>query len=1793
MTKDDKIKKLEALLKLVDEGISRTDFEDSFKKVLEIVQAIRGGNEKEWGLVHKNLLALQEKLKQGAASDVAVIKEAFIQELKNLFTQAEKKIASIKDEVIQGKDGKDGKDGKPGKDADETEIVDKVLAKIPTLEDIENKLPILGTKFRDGLELLQDEERLDASAVKNLPEVTEKIVTRAGWGAHPLRILDDGDIVDKVARIINFTGTAITKSPDGTINIPVGSGSGSDEKVKYDAGDPTAGYVADKIIAGTGISVAEGAGGDANKLVITNSLPRTIDGSGSANEMAYWVDSDTLGTLTVATYPSLTELSYVKGVSSALQTQLGNKQPLDTQLTSLAALSYAGNALKLVRVNAGETDFELAAPTGGGDVSKVGVPVNNQVGVWTGDGTLEGDASLTFDTTTDTLATVLITATTVTAALVGNASTASSAAKWTTARNLAGNSVDGSGDVAFANKFIVQGTVDTGLSGAQFLGALTTGLVKNTTTTGVLSIATAGSDYAVGSLGLAGGQTIAGSTLTAENLTLRANAADLTTGQINVTSSKEATNTTTAAVAITGGLAVAKRIWALDMTVTNTIMGTTSGNLTSLSGAVILAGIAGGQTLNGSTLTTENLTLRANAADLTTGQVNITSSKEATNTTTAAVAIAGGLAVAKRIYALDMTVTNTITGAITGLAGSATVLATSRNLWGQAFTGAADVTGSLTAVGDITGGASSMIIQSGTGASRTLVFKTTTVGSAATTALTLAADQSATFANTVNATTFIGALTGTASGNALPTLANLGVVAINTDLIDDTDITDDLGSLAVRWDGIYAATLNTGDTAGDTLKLRGYDVDGAAFVDILTITANNTVTADLNTGVTIGGAYVYRVSGTDVAVLDGGTGLSAITALSIWVANSANTITEVTPGAGNSIRINAGGTAWEAYTPGAGGYTNLTQFVAQTAWRVFYSNTDGDVTELALGADGTFLKSNGASSAPTFAIPTGSGDVTKVGTPVDNQIGVWTGDGTLEGDPDFLWGGSSLTMTNTTDAASVQSAIIQGDRATIADGDEAYVTFRLSDSAGNQDEGARITWKATTVLSGATQDTDLIFSALVNNVLTTMLTLDGSASEIVPAVKINSAAAITGTAITGSSFVIGANTLDTNEWAFLDGQNQAVATGSSPTFVNLTITSFAANWTNAGRTVADAGILTTVDINGGTLDGVTIGGASAAAATVTTLGAGAITSTGLLTVSLAGNAGRFVNTTDNASVQVVKLEGDRATMADNDEAYLSLILSNDGGTQSEFARITWIAVDVNAGTNIDGSLVFSVTTAGSLAKELVLDGTSFSPVTTDGNSLGTTSLNWSDLYLDLGAVIDWDSGDLVLTHSANTLTLTGGNFVSTLGATTLAGTVSGGGQQLNNIIIGTVTPLAGAFTTVSGTSVTFTTNLISTTALATPAALAATQFTGFASTVSGAAIMGYGTTNDVSLMNRAGTVVLGVGPNTTVVNIPGSLTAATINAFTLAGTIAGGGNQLNNIIIGTSTPLAGTFTAVIGNSFVPNSSTIPSDGMYLPAASTLGWSIGSAIEMQLTATALSPGADGGSSLGTTTLGWQNLFGNTGFVLNIENGDFVATHTAGILTIGTGELRNTNAGTNTASVVTVGGTQTLTAKTLTSPTLTTPSAFTTGGVITLAENTSIAFDPAGSADGKYSGITVTGTGGATIAFGDLVTLDKDDSRWELVDISVAAAATGDARGIIGMCVLASTDGAAITVLLNGIIRADANFPALTIGAAVFASTTGDIVVTQPTTTDYVIRIVGYALTADEIYFNPENDWTSHT
>lgn len=144
----------------------------------------------------------------------------------------------------------------------------------------------------------------------------------------------------------------------------------------------------------------------------------------------------------------------------------------------------------------------------------------------------------------------------------------------------------------------------------------------------------------------------------------------------------------------------------------------------------------------------------------------------------------------------------------------------------------------------------------------------------------------------------------------------------------------------------------------------------------------------------------------------------------------------------------------------------------------------------------------------------------------------------------------------------------------------------------------------------------------------------------------------------------------------------------------------------------------------------------------------------------------------------------------------------------------------------------------------------------------------------------------------------------------------------------------------------------------------------------------------------------------------------------------------------------------------------------------------------------------------------------------------------------------------------------------------------------SENIPILFDQALSADGKYSGFCIAGTAGATLAFGDLCYLAVADSRWELTDADSATTAGGV---MLGICVLAAAaDGDATRMLLIGNVRADTAFPTLTVGAPAYVSTTaGDIQVAQPSGEDDVIRVVGHALTADELFFNPSRDWMTYT
>ena len=79
-----------------------------------------------------------------------------------------------------------------------------------------------------------------------------------------------------------------------------------------------------------------------------------------------------------------------------------------------------------------------------------------------------------------------------------------------------------------------------------------------------------------------------------------------------------------------------------------------------------------------------------------------------------------------------------------------------------------------------------------------------------------------------------------------------------------------------------------------------------------------------------------------------------------------------------------------------------------------------------------------------------------------------------------------------------------------------------------------------------------------------------------------------------------------------------------------------------------------------------------------------------------------------------------------------------------------IAVGASAWVFCDGTNV-----RDAIATYFKSTTTAFSPTTSDGQALGTTALQWSDLFLASGGVINFNNGDVTITHSADALAFAG------------------------------------------------------------------------------------------------------------------------------------------------------------------------------------------------------------------------------------------------------------------------------------------------------------------------------------------------------------------------------------------------------------------------------------------------------
>src|SRR3990167_1133510 len=189
---------------------------------------------------------------------------------------------------------------------------------------------------------------------------------------------------------------------------------------------------------------------------------------------------------------------------------------------------------------------------------------------------------------------------------------------------------------------------------------------------------------------------------------------------------------------------------------------------------------------------------------------------------------------------------------------------------------------------------------------------------------------------------------------------------------------------------------------------------------------------------------------------------------------------------------------------------------------------------------------------------------------------------------------------------------------------------------------------------------------------------------------------------------------------------------------------------------------------------------------------------GDVTITHSANALSFAGASSGYTIDAGLLisANDGGALGASGTAFSDLFLASGG-------VINWLAGDVTI-THSSNTLAFGGASSGYTFTHAVL------PSADDGAALGASGTAWADLFLASGGVINFNAGDVTLTHSANTLTLGGGDFymadnvlsrpeiIDYAESVNAIGSIGGGAQTidltLGNVVSGTVDTSTTTFT---------------------------------------------------------------------------------------------------------------------------------------------------------------------------------------------------------------------------------------------------------------------------------------------------------------------------------------------------------------------------------------------------------------
>jgi hypothetical protein len=138
---------------------------------------------------------------------------------------------------------------------------------------------------------------------------------------------------------------------------------------------------------------------------------------------------------------------------------------------------------------------------------------------------------------------------------------------------------------------------------------------------------------------------------------------------------------------------------------------------------------------------------------------------------------------------------------------------------------------------------------------------------------------------------------------------------------------------------------------------------------------------------------------------------------------------------------------------------------------------------------------------------------------------------------------------------------------------------------------------------------------------------------------------------------------------------------------------------------------------------------------------------------------------------------------------------------------------------------------------------------------------------------------------------------------------------------------------------------------------------------------------------------------------------------------------------------------------------------------------------------------------------------------------------------------------------------------------------TSSELILRDNTKIVYDTNITTNSQMNGTIIKSVSSSTVQ-GVLYALTANAPAWEAAD--------ANASNATNLLAIATSTNANLGMLLNGVFRDSSH--GFTVGSPLYVSTTSGVLTqTAPSGTGDYVRVVGYAIDANHIYFNPDNTW----